>query len=145
MADGARIKVQGQWQGGMKFQFHDGFGHSLTIDAPASDGAPFDGFMPAYLMLSALAACSAIDIAAILRKQRQRLQSLEVSIEGRQAPNPPWEFRKVRLLYTLKGRNLDKAKVQRAIDLSENKYCSVGATMRGVAKITSDYKIEAIS
>ncbi|MBM3926780.1 MAG: hypothetical protein FJ320_12565 [SAR202 cluster bacterium] len=69
---------------------------------------------------------------------------MEVSVEGLQAPNPPWEFRQVRLLYTLKGRSLDQAKVQRAIHLSENKYCSVGATMRGVAKITSNFKIEEI-
>ncbi|MBM3926781.1 MAG: hypothetical protein FJ320_12570 [SAR202 cluster bacterium] len=67
MVSGAKIKVHGQWQGGMKFLFDDGHGHSLTVDAPADDGSPFDGFMPAYLMLSALAACSAIDIAEILR------------------------------------------------------------------------------
>ncbi len=141
MTDGPTIEVSGGWQGGMKFTFEDGYGHNLTVDAPEEDGDPFDGFMPAYMLMASLAACAGIDIANILRKQRQELSSLDIRVRGVQDPDPPWAFNRVHLQYDLRGAKLDDRAVQRAIDLSENRYCSIGATISGKVAITSSYTI----
>ena len=135
------IEVSGGWQGNMKFDFTDGFGHQLIVDAPENDGDTFDGFMPAYMLLASLAACSGIDVAGILKKQRQKLSSLKIKVRGVQVENPPWAFDTIHLEYELTGQRLNDEKVSRAIELSEKKYCSVGATISGVATITSNYTI----
>ena len=135
------IEVSGGWQGNMKFAFSDGYGHQLIVDAPENDGDSFDGFMPAYMLLSSLAACSGIDIATILKKQRQQLTSLKINVKGVQAEDPPWAFNTIHLEYELTGQRLNDRMVSQAIELSENKYCSVGATISGVATITSSYVI----
>ena len=143
MADPPTINVNGQWHGGMKFAFEDGHGHHLTVDAPDNQGDPFEGFMPAYLLLASLAACTGIDIANILRKQRQELASLEIKVRGVQEPAPPWAFKEIHLDYTLQGQKLDERAVQRAIHLAEDKYCSIGATIGNVAAITSSHTVSS--
>lgn len=141
MANRSTIDVSGQWHGGMKFAFDDGYGHRLIVDAPDSDGGPFEGFMPAYLLLASLAACTGIDIANILRKQRQELTSLGIEVSGVQEPVAPWAFKEIRLEYKLQGRKLDDRAVQRAIQLAEDKYCSIGATIGDVAAISSSHSV----
>ena len=135
------IEVSGGWQGNMKFAFTDGYGHELIVDAPEDDGDSFDGFMPAYMLLASLAACSGIDIANILKKQRQQLSTLKVNVRGVQAEDPPWQFNTIHLEYQLTGQQLSDDMVSKAIELSEQKYCSVGATIGSVATITSDYTV----
>ena len=135
------IEVSGGWQGNMKFAFTDGYGHELIVDAPEDDGDSFDGFMPAYMLLASLAACSGIDVANILKKQRQQLSTLKVNVRGVQAEDPPWQFNTIHLEYQLTGQQLSDDMVSKAIELSEEKYCSVGATIGGVATITSDFTI----
>ena len=72
----------------------------------------------------------------ILRKQRQDLTALEVSVEGEQLDSPPFAFARVTLVFLASGHGLDPVKVQRAVAMSEERYCSVIATIRGVAQIT---------
>lgn len=142
MSDKPKTEVSVRWEGGLKFTAEDGFGHSITIDAPSSHGAPFEGFKPATLLLVALAGCTAIDVVEILRKQRQELLGVEIKVWGEQEPNPPWAFTRIGMHFTLKGRNLKEERVKRAIELSETKYCSVGATISGKAEIHTTYTIE---
>ena len=78
----------------------------------------------------------------ILKRQRQPLVNLYVSVDGTQASDPPYQFTDIHLHYTAEGEGLDSAKVERAIKLSEEKYCSVAATVRGVAKLTHSYEIK---
>lgn len=141
MADRSTLDVSGRWHGGMKFAFDDGYGHRLIVDAPDREGEPFDGFMPAHLLLASLAACTGIDITNILRKQRQELASLGIEVSGVQKPAAPWAFKEIHLEYKLQGRKLDDRAVQRAIQLAEDKYCSIGATIGGVAAITSSHSV----
>ena len=68
--------VHMQWEGGFKFTAADEYGHTIVVDAPQEDGADFDGFKPGELLLTSLAGCSGIDVAIILRKQRQELTGL---------------------------------------------------------------------
>lgn len=97
---------------------------------------------PSDLLLMGLASCAAHDVVSILERQRQKLTSLRIEVDGRQLSSPPYTFTDIHLHFMLAGDNLDPLKVDRAIDLSINKYCSVAATIRGIANITYGFKVE---
>ena len=129
------------WEGGFRFDSRDSHGHTLTLDAPQSDGAPFEGFMPGDMLLTALAGCSGIDVVNILKRMRQKVEGIEISVKGRQNPDPPWTWEDIEIRYTIRGVDLKEGMVRRAIALSEEKYCSIGATIAGRARIASDFEI----
>ncbi len=79
----------------------------------------------------------------ILEKKRLKLSLLEVITTGERDPEPPWPYRKIHVKYRLGGNGLTDKAVAQAIDLSQEKYCSVAATVRGVAQITTEYEILA--
>jgi putative redox protein len=93
------------------------------------------------MLLVALAACSSVDVVEILEKKRKKLTLLEVTATGEQDPDPPWTYRKIHVKYRLGGKDLTVKAVEQAIRLSEEKYCSVAATVREVAKISTEYDI----
>jgi len=124
------------WQPGAdRFEAEGGLrGHRVHINAP-HEGRPA-GFSASELLLAAAGACSAWDVVEILRKQRQDLTALEVSVEGEQLDRPPFEFTTIALVFRASGHDLDPAKVQRAVAMSKERYCAVIATIRGVAQVT---------
>ena len=126
-----------QWIGGKKFVGIDSTNHSVVLSTP-DEGV---GMKPSELMLVALAACTAVDVVGILTKKKIQLESLEIGAEAEQEKDPPWAFRKIHLTYRLKGRDLTAKDAEKAIELSEEKYCSVAATLRGVAEITTSFEI----
>ncbi len=130
-----------EWQGGFRFDSADSAGHRISVDAPMNEGDSYAGMLPGDLLLTALAACSGIDIVNILTRQRQRITGLEIQTLGRQNPEPPWAWEDIEIRYTLRGIAINERLVSRAIDLSENKYCSIGATISGKARIASSYEI----
>jgi putative redox protein len=91
-------------------------------------------------LLMALGACTGTDVVSILKKKRQKLESLEIICSGERAPEPPKVWIKLEVLYRLRGK-LDEAAVKRAIELSEQKYCSVSAMLQKTAKLTWRYEI----
>jgi putative redox protein len=114
-------------------------GHLVALDSDrSSNGAPG----PMELLLIALGACTATDVVAILAKKRQKLNSLEVVVSGERATEPPTVWAKLEIIYKLRGILEEKA-VEHAIQLSEEKYCSVAAMLRKTAPITFRYEIEA--
>lgn len=141
MAERPTSSVQVDWQGGFRFAARDTHGHSVLVDAPQSAGDDFGGMMPGDLLLTSLAACSGIDVVNILRRQRQDVRGVEISVTGEQLPDAPWTWVAARLHYTIRGRGLREAAVRRAIELSETKYCSIGATIGGRTEISSGYTI----
>ena len=100
---------------------------------------------PSDLLLMSLASCAAYDVVAILERQRQGLKGMHIQVDGRQLPEPPYAFTDIHLHFTLDGEHLDADKVARAIRLSVDKYCSVAATLRGVAAITHSHTITSPS
>lgn len=92
------------------------------------------------MLLMALAACTATDVVSILGKKRQKLASLEVLCSGERATEPPMVWTKIEIVYRLRG-TLDEAAVKHAIELSEEKYCSVAAMLRKTATIAWRYEI----
>lgn len=101
------------------------------------------GVSGADLLPLSVIGCAVWDVVAILRKQRQELTGVQVTAESLRDDEPPWRFRKIHIHYKFAGRNLNAGMIQRAIDLSENKYCSTFATLRDALEIASDYEIIA--
>jgi|SRR5213593_1641784 len=98
------------------------------------------GAKPSDLLPLSLAACTAYDVVEVLRKQRQDLRRLDVTVSSTQDPDPPWTFRAMHMRFLLTG-TVDAAKAAKAIDLAETKYCSTAATLRPVVAITHEVAI----
>jgi putative redox protein len=127
-----------RWITGQQFIGIDSSKHSVVL----STGSEGVGMKPSELLLVALSACTAVDVVDILAKKRTPLSFLEIIATGEQDPNPPWAYKKIHLLYRIGGKGLTDRNVAQAIQLSEEKYCSVAATLRGVAEITTSYEIQ---
>jgi len=129
----ARVK----WVGSEQFLSVTPSGHGVPLDSDRkSNTAPG----PMELLLVALGACTATDVVVILGKKRQKLESLEVEVSGERAAEPPTVWVKLEVAYKLRGQ-LDEKAVRDAIKLSENKYCSVAATLRKTARVVFRYEI----
>lgn len=130
-----------KWIQNKQFVGIDSSKHSVVLST--QDEGNGIGMRPSELLLVAVGACTAVDVVEILAKKRTPLTSLEIEVSGVQDSDPPWTFRKIHLLYRLCGAGLTPAAVEQAIQLSEEKYCSVSSTVRGVAEITTEYQILA--
>lgn len=106
-----------------------------------SGDSPPKGVSPSEMLLVGLAGCTAYDVLDILSKKRKPLTFLEIITTGERDEKPPWAYRTIHLKYRLAGKDLTEKAVEDAIRLSEEKYCSVAATVRGVAKITTEFEI----
>ncbi|MDJ0986735.1 MAG: OsmC family protein [Desulfobacterales bacterium] len=126
-----------RWLNDRNFVGVDSTGHSVVLSGQKNG----IGVSPSQMLLVALAACSSVDVVEILEKKRKKLTLLEVTANGEQDPDPPWTYRRIHVTYRLGGKDLTAKAVEQAIQLSEEKYCSVAATVRGVAKITTEYEI----
>lgn len=127
-----------QWQpGGMTFIGTDSTNHSVVLST-TDEGV---GMKPSDLLLVAVGSCTAVDVVSILEKKRTPLSSLEISVSAEQQEEPPWTYRKVHIHYKLRGLKLTEKAVEQAIQLSEEKYCSVSATIRGEAEISTSFEI----
>ena len=131
----ATISVR--WVNERNFVGVDSTGHSVVLSGQKNG----IGVSPSQMLLVALAACSSVDVVEILEKKRKKLTLLEVTATGEQDPDPPWTYRKIHVKNRLGGKDLTAKAVEQAIRLSEEKYCSVAATVRGVAKISTEYDI----
>ncbi|MHB8135208.1 MAG: OsmC family protein [Anaerolineaceae bacterium] len=123
--------------GGLTFIGTDSTKHSVVL-SPVSEGT---GMKPSDLLLIAVGSCTAVDVVGILEKKRTPLSSLEIEVSGEQDANPPWTYRKVHVHYKLRGKGLSAKAVEQAIHLSEEKYCSVASTIRGVAELSNSFEI----
>jgi putative redox protein len=126
-----------KWIGDQKFAATSPSGYTIVVDSDReSNKAPG----PMELVLMALGACTATDVVIILEKKRQKMQSLEVICSGERATEPPTVWVKLEIFFRLRG-DLDDAAVKHAIALSEEKYCSVSATLKKTAKLSWRYEI----
>lgn len=89
----------------------------------------------------ALIGCTSYDVVEILKKQRQQLEQLKVTAEAVQDETPPWRFRKIHIRYQAIGRGIELEKLKKAIEISEEKYCSVYATLKGTVEITHEAEV----
>ena len=122
------------WDPQSKFVLKDRDNYQLKVNGAGNIGS-------ADLLTMSLIGCSAYDVIEILGKQRQKLNQLNVSAEAQQDETPPWKFTKIHIRYQAIGTGLDPDKVKKAIQLSEEKYCSVYATLRDVIDITHEVEV----
>ncbi len=118
----------------------DSNGHSIVIGKSPDPEFVWNGVKPSDLLLFSAAACSAYDVVEILGKQKQPLQDLKITCRGDQMSEPPYRFTHIHLHYVAYG-DIDPEKLEKAIRLSEEKYCSVMATLRFGVELTSDFEI----
>ena len=112
----------------------------IVINAPNHD-PPATGFSASELLLAGVGACSAWDVVDMLRKQRQDVTGVDVTVTGEQEAEPPWPYRRVEVEYEVRGTGLSKRAVDRAVRLSVTKYCSVMATIRPTAAISTSVRV----
>jgi putative redox protein len=127
--------VQLDWISEQIFLLRDRAGFPVIMTQPM-------GVSGADLLPLSLIGCAAWDLIAILKKQHLRVSSLQVFADCERDAEPPWRYRKIHIRYILTGSSLDRAKVQRAIELSETKYCSIHATLRPVVELTNELEIK---
>ncbi len=125
---------------GMQFVAEGGSGHAIVLDSTPEVGGRDTGTRPMELVLMGLAGCTAMDVAYILRRKRQPLKGLEVNVSAERADKHPRVYTKIHVEYIIYGNVSEKAAV-RAIELSENTYCSASAILRKTAEMTWSYKI----
>lgn len=135
------MKAQVTWQGGMQFEGTSDSGHTLVLDSAPEVGGANNGFRPMELMAISLAGCTAMDVISILRKKRQEITSFEVIVEAPRAQEHPHVFTAMEITYVLRGKGIDPAAVERAMQLSEDKYCPAQAMLRKAAPISLKYEI----
>ena len=125
----------------MHFEGRASSGHKLTMDADDTSGGQNKGFRPMELLLVGFGGCTGMDVISILRKKRQHVTGLEMNVKGERAESHPHVYTEVHIEYVVKGKGVEKEAVERAVNLSLDKYCSVGATLSKAGKITHSYRI----
>ena len=127
------------WTKEGKFIAEDDFGHSIVLEAIPPEGKPLGGFKPVSLVLYALAGCMGYDIVSILKKKRANLTGFTVEIDGEQRDEHPRRFTKITCVFKAEG-DVKRADMERAFELSRDKYCSVVATLQEGPEF--DFKLE---
>jgi len=116
-------------------------GHAVVMDAPPSVGGNNTGAKPSELLLMGFGGCSGMDVVSILRKKKQDVTGLEMNVNGETSETHPKMFTDIHIEYVVTGKNISEDAVKRAIELSLERYCTVGTTIGKAAKITHSYKI----
>ncbi|MGV8134826.1 MAG: OsmC family protein [Mangrovibacterium sp.] len=117
-------------------------GHPMILDAAPENGGDDLGPRPKKLMLAALAGCTGIDVISILKKMKVIPEAFHVIVEGDLAEEHPKKYEKMKVIYQFKGKNLPPDKLEKAVRLSEEKYCSVSAVYRQAIVMTREIRIE---
>lgn len=132
MSEVTRVRLS--WHDGLAFVARTGSGHTAVLDSPSRPDHL--GASPMELMLAGVAGCTAIDVVAILTKMRVEIRDVEVEAQGTRATTNPKYYREIELTYRVKGRNVEREKVERAVKLSHTTYCSATASLRPDCRIT---------
>jgi len=132
-------EIKTQWLGNMLFNA-DTLGGNLKIDAAAEVGGEGKGVRPKALMLTSLAGCTGMDIVSLLKKMRAEVDDLDINVVGKLTDEHPKFYHEVNLEYIFYGKNLKKDKIEKAVQLSAEKYCGVMEMFRQFAKINTVIK-----
>lgn len=131
-----------RWLESKLFLAQDSHAHPIVLGKDPRDITQWAGAKASDLLLIAAAACPAWDVVEILLKQRAPLKDLRVECRAEQLPNPPYTYTCIHLHYQVRG-DIQPHKLEKAIRLAEDKYCSVLSTLRLAIPVTSDFEIEA--
>ena len=123
------------WLGDMKFESTNPSGHKLLIEAGEENGGKGEGYRPKALMLSALAGCSGLDVASLIKKMKLEVDDFKIEIEANLTQEHPKYYNKVAMHFHFTGNSLNEKKLQKAVDLSIEKYCGVMEMFRKFAAL----------
>ncbi|MBL1275570.1 MAG: OsmC family protein [Ectothiorhodospiraceae bacterium] len=135
------MKARIKWVEEVMFVGESGSGHSVVIDGPPEHGGRNLGIRPMELLLQGLGGCTAFDVMMILKKARQPVTDCVLEIEAERAETEPKVFTKIHIHFIVSGTGVSEKHVQRAIDLSAEKYCSASIMLGQVAEITHDFEL----
>jgi putative redox protein len=133
--------VNVEWQKNMHFVSIVN-GINIHLDADESTGGENFGPRPKPLLLAALGGCTGMDVVSILKKMQVELDYFNVKVEGVSNDEHPKKFTSMHLIYEVKARNMTREKLEKAISLSLEKYCSIKATLANAVNITYEYIIQ---
>ena len=129
------------WLGEVSFEAESGSGHRIVLDGAPEHGGRNSGVRPMEAVLIGVGACSAFDVVTILRKARQAVSDCVVELDAERAENPPKVFTRVHMRFVVTGKSLRPAVVERAVNLSAEKYCSATAMLRPTVDISHEIEI----
>jgi putative redox protein len=135
------MKCRIKWIDHMSFVGESGSGHSVVMDGAPEAGGRNLGIRPMEMLLLGLGGCTAFDVVSILQKSRQPVIDCEIKIEARRAESVPKVFTHIHIHFIVSGRGLDESKVDRAVSLSADKYCSASRMLEKAATITHDFEV----
>ena len=138
------MKATIQWLDEVSFEAQSGSGHRLILDGAPDHGGRNAGMRPMEAVLIGVGACSAFDVVSILKKARQAVTDCVVELEADRAETPPKVFTRIRMRFVVSGTGLKRAAVERAVNLSAEKYCSATAMLRRTVDIRHEVEIVEI-
>ena len=135
------MNISVNWVDGMLMVGKSHSGHSITMDGPPEIGGDNLGVRPMEMLLLGVAGCTMIDVVTTLKKMRQELTHCETKVNAERADDHPKVFTDIHIHFLVKGNDLDSKKVEKAITLSAEKYCSASIMLGKTASITHDFEI----
>ena len=135
------MNISVNWVDGMLMVGKSHSGHSITMDGPPEIGGENLGVRPMEMLLLGVAGCTMIDVVTTLKKMRQGLTNCETKLSAERADEHPKVFTDIHIQFIVKGQDLDPKKVEKAITLSAEKYCSASIMLGKTASITHDFEI----
>jgi len=132
--------IQAKWKNDLCFEAEVD-GHNIILDASPDVGGKNLGPRPKPLMMVALAGCTGMDVASLLKKMRIEVEGLNVKVEGELTEVHPKHFVSMHIIYEVKGKDLPLDKIQKAVSLSQENYCGVSANYRKIMNLTYEIKI----
>ncbi|MCW2246017.1 putative redox protein [Azospirillum fermentarium] len=135
------MKARVKWVDGMMFVGESGSGHAVVMDGAPEAGGRNLGIRPMEMLLIGMGGCSSIDVVMILKKGREAVTDCVAEIEAERADTEPKVFTKIHIHFIVTGKNLNPVKVERAIQLSAEKYCSASIMLGATAAITHDFEV----
>ena len=135
------MNISVNWVYGMLMVGKSHSGHSITMDGPPEIGGENLGVRPMEMLLLGVAGCTMIDVVTTLKKMRQDLTNCETKLSAERADEHPKVFTDIHIQFIVKGQDLDPKKVEKAITLSAEKYCSASIMLGKTASITHDFEI----
>ncbi len=135
------MKCRVKWLDHMTFVGESDSGHAVVMDAAPESGGRNMGVRPMEMLLLGLGGCTAFDVVMILKKSRQAIVDCEVKIDSDRAQEVPKVFTRIHVHFIISGTRLDATKVDKAVKLSAEKYCSATKMLSETAEITHDFEI----
>ena len=138
------MKARIKWAENAMFIGESGSGHAVVMDGPEEHGGRNLGIRPMEMMLLGLGGCTSFDVMHILQKARQEVVDCVAELDATRAEEDPKVFTKIHVHFIVTGKDLSEKRVQRAVELSAEKYCSASIMLSKTVDVTHDYEIVAV-